>query len=70
LFGDNIIAQKRLFEKKKEVRGWDECNITYLEWEELKRKIDVFFEREKRKTVLDMDKIEIVEVNEKEYYCR
>lgn len=48
----------------------NECNITYLEWKELKRKIDGFFEREKRKTVLDMDKIEIVEVNEKEYYCR
>ena len=48
----------------------NECNITYLEGEELKRKIDGFFEREKRKIVLDMDKIEIVEVNEKEYYCR
>ena len=48
----------------------NECNITYLEWEELKRKIDGFFEREKQQTLLYMDKIEIVEVNEKEYYCR
>nr|DAY45067.1 MAG TPA: hypothetical protein [Caudoviricetes sp.] len=23
MFGDNIITQKRLFGKKKEVRGWE-----------------------------------------------
>ena len=44
--------------------------MTCFEWEEVKRKIDGFFEREKDKTVLDMNKIEIVEINEKEYYCR
>jgi hypothetical protein len=48
----------------------NECNMTCFEWEEVKRKIDGFFEREKDKTVLDMNKIEIVEINEKEYYCR